>query len=467
MNTLVAICVLLSGGAVTVDIAPDQPLPWVYVDDPLIIELASDRDLTARARVRVHAGYHGEAHEVELGPFALHAQANRWCPVEGIPKERGFYGIRVEINAEGLSTEATGQFCRIDRLAHANNLPLCAYAAPLDRFGLLALEAVAVRTLRLDAATDDLDQRLEAVIERGFDCVLALDTAETPTERAAEIARRFAPHIVRWDIAAGARVPEIAALLEGLREAGSTAPVAVEVSDVAAFRALLAEGLGRHTRAALVGMAGDAPVALAPFFRAAESECGEGWRLFARDYAEHEAGFEIVRRLLDALADGAQSLEFATPLAAAGQVSPGVAYLNALAQRLKCTRYAGELPAPEDVRAMVFRDGAQWLVTVQTDGADRAGRCAARGLRLRVADHAQRCGHEGVLLRLDRVEDMITAQHQGDDGGIGAGNEEGFDGAFGGQAEVCTEVADAAHARRGHAAQGFASSRALRARVRR
>ncbi|HPA06502.1 MAG TPA: hypothetical protein PLB67_18890, partial [Candidatus Hydrogenedentes bacterium] len=59
MMRFIAVLVAASGLAAVapaefaVTIAPDQPIPHVYVDDVLVLEIASDRDVAAHVRVAI------------------------------------------------------------------------------------------------------------------------------------------------------------------------------------------------------------------------------------------------------------------------------------------------------------------------------------------------------------------------------------------------------------------------------
>ena len=83
MNVIALLTLLALPGNVDITLAPDQPLPYVYTDDPLLIELRSEADGDALLHVSVQG-----SHEETPAPLAdirtpLRAHGTQWCAVEG------------------------------------------------------------------------------------------------------------------------------------------------------------------------------------------------------------------------------------------------------------------------------------------------------------------------------------------------------------------------------------------------
>jgi len=85
--------------AIEASLAPDQPIPHVYVDDPLILELRSGQDLSAAVTVEVSA--HGQLTTIDLGRIGLRGGAIHWQAVPDIPVDRGRYQVRIRTEASG------------------------------------------------------------------------------------------------------------------------------------------------------------------------------------------------------------------------------------------------------------------------------------------------------------------------------------------------------------------------------
>ena len=166
MNTLALLLLAVLGAAVEIDLAPDQPMPYVYVDDPLIVELRADEDAEATVSVSVQAGHLQEPTEAMLGPFLLRGQGARWCAVRDIPHGRGFYTARVRVALDDAVSERTGHFCRIDRLAGAKPPPLYVCGTLPDARLLFALKAVGVNTHRIAAADAGAAEHVERALEQ-------------------------------------------------------------------------------------------------------------------------------------------------------------------------------------------------------------------------------------------------------------------------------------------------------------
>ena len=68
------ILILALTAVVEVDLAPDQPLHFVYVDDPLIVELRSDTSLETNVRLSAHRTDRDATVTAASGPLHLPAR---------------------------------------------------------------------------------------------------------------------------------------------------------------------------------------------------------------------------------------------------------------------------------------------------------------------------------------------------------------------------------------------------------
>jgi len=382
MTIAAALTLFLGAAIVEVDLAPAHPLPFVYVDDPLIVALAAAADIEATVDLAVSARRQGTPVETRLGPFSLCASSRRWCTVPDLPAERGYYTARIRI-AEGNATrEETAYFCRIDRLTAGLSCPLVASIPSDGQTGSgyhngranLALSAVGIHTIRWDAARPDLDERLEETRDAGFKAILYFEVSRRKDiEKLAEhLAKTHAGAVCRWDLASPTDVAQIGRIAEALARAGSAAPMAIVLSESNQMVSLLAQGLGHYVCETVIEEHPGSPAQVAEILRAAERAGYESWRVdvLLSPLPERMAapGPILVQRFFEYLTAGAVEIAFDPALAYDGELHEALVYLNGLAHRFLTTQFVGSLPCGPAVFAPVFRSGAAWLIPLWTPG---------------------------------------------------------------------------------------------------
>lgn len=195
MIALLTACAVAVAAGVTVTVAPDQPLPHVYADEPLILEIVAEESVTVRARIRV-VDDGNTAHERDLGVIRLPGGAARWLAVNGVPTRRGNYRLEVSL----ADTESDEQWTRSVAYCFVDRRPITPFARVLvdssgERPGELELAArtVGVGTVRLafreglfqDAAPEFLARGLRLVIEAAPEEAAALAEWLAALDRAA------------------------------------------------------------------------------------------------------------------------------------------------------------------------------------------------------------------------------------------------------------------------------------------
>ncbi len=375
MNMLALLMLTALGASVEIDLAPDQPLPYIYVDDPLILELRTDEDAEATVTLSVEAAHRGEPVETTLGPFLLRGQGARWCAVRDIPHDRGFYTARVRVTIDGVVTERTSHFCRIDRLGGANPPPLYVCGPLPDERLLFALKAVAVNTQRVEAGREDTAGRIAEALAHNARLVVSLDLTQLPgpAAAAAEAAELAGPAVERWEVVVDGDPGRLAAVEEVVRESGSVAPLALVVDSAEAFRGLLnanADNYARETVLRCAPVAAPEQVRLA--YRVAALAGNEEWRVHLQQCGpgteQAPDGPAFVRGFFTGLAAGAHGTGFEPGLVYAGGLRDTLAYMNGLAHRLEGMRYAGAPPVSEDAKILLFRNAAAWLAVLWANG---------------------------------------------------------------------------------------------------
>ena len=78
--TLTCMILMCLPAALEMTVAPDQPMPFVYSDDPLILEIYSDTEGQVSGSLEFIDS--GEKTEVTVEPFHIHAKSGYWYAVE-------------------------------------------------------------------------------------------------------------------------------------------------------------------------------------------------------------------------------------------------------------------------------------------------------------------------------------------------------------------------------------------------
>ena len=376
MSVTAAILLLLAAANVEIELAPDQPLPYVYVDDPLIIDLRSTEDVEATVRLTISAPHLEEAIETVIGPYLLRADGSRWTAIEDLPAARGYYTVRIQARTADATTERVARFCRIDRLTDVHPIPFYAHGPGLGGNALYGLRAAGMQLVRLDASRPDIDERMREMIEAGLRVVMHLDTArmEDAADQAATLANAYCKHIVRWELDYGGGPALLARIAEALRGSACATPVAVIVSDAEAFEKLISDEAGPHVRETVV-LSDSAAVNPDDFYRIAERAGYESWRVHALVRGGPREGVatgaELAKALLRNLAAGVVTTGLDASLAYDGEVGASLAYLSGLAHRLAGHEHVGALELGEGVTALVFRDTAAWTLALWSEGSGR------------------------------------------------------------------------------------------------
>ena len=173
MMRFIAVLVAASGLAAVapaefaVTIAPDQPIPHVYVDDVLVLEIASDRDVAAHVRVAISDAAGAEEPALD-SDMPLRAQGIRWIPLENVALRRGRYIARVTIEAGGETSESTHPFCRIDRPASVQAPPVGATIDTPEPYAMLAMRDLPLHKVCFAANSPELATLVEAVVQSGL-----------------------------------------------------------------------------------------------------------------------------------------------------------------------------------------------------------------------------------------------------------------------------------------------------------
>jgi hypothetical protein len=391
----------------TVEIAPDQPVPHVYSDEPLILELRAAQDCAPDVHVLIE-GATDVRISIALGTIPLRAGTRKWIALEQRPETRGTYNATITLSEGDSVQETVRAFCHIERPSAAAGSLVAADVTSPDHETFVALADMPVGAVRIAADHPDWEAMLEACQATGLPAAVTFAPAPMPAAAPAEteppsgssesepaedpnappphtapgeevlaeaIAKTYGREVALWEI--DSRAPEtIGYLAAAIRRGGSRAPIIAAVHDPSDVETMLA-----HSEPALAGLAirlpAPKPAELIAFRTAAEQSGLERMPLYCvgallEDAEENPVA--ALRQLLTNRAAGARSSVFPAGLAYAPRAfGPAYVYLNGLAHRLADAQYVGPVDEGKQVTGHLFRKGATWfLVAWSTTEAELA-----------------------------------------------------------------------------------------------
>ena len=369
MNIVAALSFLFLTADVQMTLAPDQPLAYVYADDPLIVELVSPEEATALVRLRLQPVDRPDAVEISLGDLQLPANAPRWCAVKDAPPGRGLHTVEATIEIRGAVQKKSARFCRVDRASSQHPLPICVTAGDeFDTKFLLALRSVGVTALRLDAGREGYAACARLASDLGFSVV-----AHVSQKSYATVAARLAgmngkgPVPVRWEVEYAGDRGAFVGFAEAVAKSAGNAPVEVAVTDAAALEEFFAEcGEAPVMQCVLYGKDLPAPGEVAAAKMLALKHGHEGWKVNVLSHGTAPEGVKgaqsALKRSLELLAAGASCIGMdARVVYTDGGLCDMAGYLNGMAVRFPGGEFAGMLPLADGVTAPLFRREGQWI----------------------------------------------------------------------------------------------------------
>ncbi|MBN2310411.1 MAG: hypothetical protein JXR94_15665 [Candidatus Hydrogenedentes bacterium] len=361
-------------------LAPDQPIPHVYVDDPLIVEFSSPADLAFEAHAEIL--HNGEAvASVDLGAIALRAHSAHWLPIADVPERRGLYEIRFELApAGGPAFERTGRFCRVDRPGGASGGPAGLSLAAITPHMFQVARGLPLNRVRVRADAPNLASCAEEGWPKGVKLAvyLPVDELDDAPALAESLSAGLDDWIARWDVDAGGEAARLESIAKAIARGGSRAPIALVVDDAEALAAALSAGAGRYASAIAFRPGAAAPSGTIEAVRAVAEGAGyEGMRLVVvpepgqgGEPGPARTGAELVRDVVVNAAAGAVRTEVDSAFVFdEGRFQDGFVTLSALGRQLNGAVYAGALGLEEPAEAYVFRTGTTWVMVLWRAGS--------------------------------------------------------------------------------------------------
>jgi hypothetical protein len=361
--------------SIEVSLAPDQPVPFVYVDDPLIVEFKSGTDTSISGHIEF-TDDGGVTTRIEVPETSLRANGTHWMPLKSAPIEKGRYNTHVTLDASGETFETDLVFCRIDRPEDRIRPAVSVQVNAPDRLSLLALRGIPIRELHFDANLPNVAELAADAASVGYRVSLYADLSQTASAEAAleTVSKLLGDRIAGWALDAGADVTAFDAAVAAIRLGGSRSPIAVVVENGSELAPYLENGAAHHIDAAMLNANdGVYPKFTEDARRAAEEAGYESFALHISGIGNGPtgggAGSPLTCQLVETLATGAAHYEVdSAPLFQDETFGESFVELSALIRRLNGGAFVGPLNLGSSAHAAVFREGSRWTIAAWVEG---------------------------------------------------------------------------------------------------
>lgn len=356
-----AVMLALLGAQIDVTFAPDQPLPMVYVDEPLIIELRADSDVNVDAVLTLETDNRPPI-AVSLDTLSLRAGTPHWRPITGIPPQRGRYTALLTMTVDGETVEKHGTFCRVDRPA-SHTLDFVIPTA--DGFDATDVQVIRAAPFGWSALVLQGASALAADIRKMPLPRWMVRVTDPQTE--SETVRLAFPETAWWLVDIPGDISAAASTVHAIDEGRGQLPLAVAIDSPAAARSAVESELHRSVTHWYVPA--DSAASVRDALDSALAERGVEHMPAILSLSPPENGPSLVAALVGARhADARAVLIPFEHVFADGVLSPQFPYFCAMAHRLGNARYIGELDIGEEHHGDVFVRDGWWTLLLWTDG---------------------------------------------------------------------------------------------------
>ena len=365
---------LFCAGQIQVTLAPDQPVPAVYIDEPLVVEFRSPVDTTCTVDFKVHVPGQN-AHRISLTNIRLAAGRPRWVTVDTLPPFYGPHSVRVLIRERDAEIEIAAQFHRIARPTMSDTLPLCVNLDGFTEDLLYALRSVPVGALRLRTKDLDLlDKTQYAWNTEGYRIhVRADDGEDVGLENLKELSRSITHGVDLWELSTTEGPLRLLDMARAIRDGSPEAQVHAVVANAAELSEILSEDVYHEIEGAVVDAEGAALSTVGAFALAAERAGFEKYplRWFPGVVGDEVGPHDYMQRLIAAVSNGVAAVCLdARDLYGEEGFGPHFDMVCTATRLLGAATYTGSIAGEEDVRGDVFRDwspagrGETWVMTL-------------------------------------------------------------------------------------------------------
>ncbi len=377
LTILASFLTAAAASAVEIIVAPDQPAPYLYVGEPLVLELRAPSTMRVGLSATTQ-GLRGETREMNWGTLTLNADEPRWVTWIDFPEAIGVYSLTITFADEAGSIERT--VCRIPRRpSSAPTLPVAVDARGASIEELFAVRAAGLTGVRLGGNSPDADKQIARAQEMGFSVVIAFDSnGPLPDARVLQVmaGKEHAMAgkergLSACEVALGSDVGAFRQKVLALRRAAPRVPVIASIDTVDDALRLFGGKIGGLCDGVSVMQHGASFATLSEIRNVAEA-CGyEGLRYSSVRPSGQTAVPVETSAVEDYLAGMASGFSTTMPdsrkLVAGREFSDGFIPFAALIRQAGDARYLGQFSEDGGARIHVFRDAAfpdGWFVVI-------------------------------------------------------------------------------------------------------
>ncbi len=356
MTALVALTFLISMPEINILVAPDQPVPHVYADEPVVVELNADEDLRVDISVRFWLG--DDASDwLALGNVEITQNGPRWLKIDA-PQLKGRYKLEIKAASAGEERVYRSSFCLIDRPSENVKLPAEVRVNDINPRLLHAMNAIGANALSLDLIKN-VQAKVDTAVNAGFSVVTYQELSSDESSRLLSNWRSAGNKAAA--LPSGCVFYRRSKSSPGMKRALDTIVLAVE--NEAALEQFVSLGKGIFSWHVMVdsSLAGQ----LGKLRELCEGAGHEGVE-FAIAARSGNGNYSPKAILLN-LASKVSFREIPAEQLFLESFGDGYVHMGALARRIGRSKFMGELNVDAKTKVLVFRTGPNWAIAAWSD----------------------------------------------------------------------------------------------------
>lgn len=367
-------CTLLAASQVTVNFAPDQPLPHIYTDEPLIIEFISDNDYSGALSVLLER-LGGETESFSVPRLDLSAGKPYWLPLADEALLRGVYSAKVSLDNDEVIYQNAVAFMRVDRPLTVDAISISVPIDATHEHMESVLRNTPIVRIEIDANDSDALQRAFSASEAGFDVALSVSPSTDPDHqiRFETLVTKLGDRVTRWEFVAIETHQELPRYEQIVRRIVPRATTSVRVATAQQLSRVVHAGRGFPYPVVTIETAYASAPHDGPMARTLEELGYEGTQFHsARPPQRGTDHLELIRNIVADFAAGYRELSINAATLYEENLQAGFPAISGLVHRLSGFEYAGTLHLDADWRAEAFRttsdNSGKWLVVMWSEG---------------------------------------------------------------------------------------------------
>ncbi len=358
-------------GQVNVRIAPDHPLHVVYVDEPLTLQIKAPKPVQVRGLIEVR-DKHGKAHVEALRSFELRPDQPFLQTISAFGNTVGYYNANVVLQVAGETIESDQPFCRLARPNPNANPRLAVAVTELDAHTLIAMNAIPIKEIWLDAETPKLNEIVSVAKQADLRIVIRVRSTGAKREgfNALALGNAFGKDVSAWVIDTDGDPIRHNMIATALTRKARRRVIAT-LENTSELESLLnGDDLLNAQEFAL--QSGPQGLQAVQHARRVAEKAGLEQPTFLVEYAQptpnQQPGHELVHALIEDAAGGARlTVVPIETLVQDRRLTPGAVYLHAFAAQMGRSSYVGQLPLGDGNFGAMFRENASWRVVYWTE----------------------------------------------------------------------------------------------------